>query len=916
MTESLATEAHQNKPSRPVADDLLANFQSDEGKLRSENFGRVALFAIIFMVAGVPLDFLADPALTSKFIIGRVICVTALGILFLLRLAFGGRLANFGLLAAVLPLVTLFWMIDISDGAGSPYIAAVNLVLVGAALLLRWRTAHCVIIVLMCMGNIVAVEWYRSLTMDLEAHFRLNIAGIFYAQNSTVERAIYNNLFFLLFTSVVVTTGTFWLNRQRLREYQLRRELEASKRQAEENNLKLQALNQAKTRFFSNVSHELRTPLTLILSPLENLRRAPGLSRDFDTLEIVTRLEQNGLRMLRMINEQLELGRIEGEAMPELPVRTNLRDFVAGIVGALKATAESKNLTLRSTFETDQGDEGWINRNRVERILLNLAVNAIKFTPEHGRISIEMAVRDKHLRLIVSDTGPGISKEHVKMIFERFWQADMSISRAFGGMGIGLALVKAWTESMGGTIDVKTAPGKGTTFTIALPLVDGDKSVPAPEIQNPSTSDGFAQLDHRALLGVVAEADDSQVADNPAPDAVAALPLVALVVDDEPSMRTFLAEVIDGFKVIQAKNGVEALELAALHKPHIIILDIMMPELDGLAVIRRLRDNPATGRIPILVLTADNGDETRLEALKLGVDDFLTKPFFSVQLLARARNLVKNRVYEADLAANKRALEVAHATLEHTASRLIHSERLSALGRLSAAIVHEVNNPLNYTRTALHSLKSFGDPMAEEEKADFLDVLGDANEGVERVIKTMQELRTFSRGNTSTKENIKLGAVVETARRLVKFYLAGIELEVEVPGDLVVHGNEIQLSQVFMNLIQNAASFVGAAKERGEAPRIEVKGRRDDSGSNIVTVRDNGSGIAEEHLARVFDPFFTHRDAGDGAGLGLCITHQIMVAHGGTVEVNSEQGKYTEFSLCFPALDSIIKGDSEMLESL
>ena len=206
--------------------------------------------------------------------------------------------------------------------------------------------------------------------------------------------------------------------------------------------------------------------------------------------------------------------------------------------------------------------------------------------------------------------------------------------------------------------------------------------------------------------------------------------------------------------------------------------------------------------------------------------------------------------------------------------------------------------------------------MTEDEKADFLDVLGDANEGVERVIKTMQELRTFSRGNTSTKADIKLDTVVETARRLVKFYLSGIELAIDVPADLVVHGNEIQLSQVFMNLIQNAASFVIAAKERGETPRIEVKGHREDTGSIIVTVRDNGSGIAQEHLAQVFDPFFTHRDAGDGAGLGLCITHQIMVAHGGTVEVKSEQGKYTEVSLCFPSPDSIINGDSEKLESL
>ena len=163
---------------------------------------------------------------------------------------------------------------------------------------------------------------------------------------------------------------------------------------------------------------------------------------------------------------------------------------------------------------------------------------------------------------------------------------------------------------------------------------------------------------------------------------------------------------------------------------------------------------------------------------------------------------------------------------------------------------------------------------------------------------------------------VNLATVIESARRLISNELSGLTVNISVPEDIVIHGNANQLSQVFMNLLENAASFVTAAKKRGEVPRIEVSAQKSPAGSVVVTVWDNGSGIAEEDLSKVFDPFFTRRDVGEGMGLGLSISHQILQAHSARAEVRSLRDQYTEFSLCFPPPASIIKDSFADLEPL
>ena len=879
-------------PKPQAAADLRQRFEMSEEKIRVDNFRLAAALALVFMLAGSTLDLVVLYGYAMHFFIIRVVCALMLGgvLAALQRVRQGVPLIFLGHMVALLPLVAILWMMASTEGGVSTYYAGLNLVLVGASVLLRWRTLDSIFNAALCVGGywIVALRGVGD------------------------GRVVFNNFYFLFVTAVFACTGTWYYNRLRLNEFRLRHELETNRRELEDNHRKLQALDEAKTRFFSNVSHELRTPLTLILGPLEQLKRAPGLVRDPKHMEMVSMLEDNGLRLLRLINELLDLVRLDSAEMPQRTSRFNIRHFIASMAESLRATAEIKQINLRYHCETDGGDYCWLDRDKLEKILLNLAINAIKFTPRDGSIDIDARVADHTLHLVVRDTGAGIKQDEQTLVFERFWQADMSSRRKHGGVGIGLALVKSLTQSLGGSIRVESQPGRGTAFFITLPLVENGGEESDRESDEAEGPDVVEVMHQRARLSGVTDVDDGSMSDAQArfmenPDSV--MPRV-LIADDEPRLRRYLAEAMEGFVVLEARDGQEAWELAKQYLPEIIILDYMMPEIDGLELTRRLRAHKPTSRIPILLVTANAENTPRLEALEAGVSDFVTKPFSTVELNARVRNLVRQKQYERELAASKQELEVAHEELKDNEMRLLQAERLSALGRMSAGIIHEVNNPLNYTRTALHALKSFSRQLDESERADYNEVVADASEGVDRVIRIVSDLRAFTKGNPSAMSNIDLHGVVEAARRLISNELTGIDLTVDVPTDLKVHGNENQLCQVFMNLMQNAASFVMAAKKRGEQPRMAVTARRTASGMITVTVWDNGSGIAEDDLAKVFDPFFTRRDVGAGMGLGLSICHQILQSHGAKAEVRSESDEFTEFSLCFPATGSSINHEA------
>jgi len=865
-------------PKEKVA--LKQQFEIHEHEYRRTSYRRAALLATVFILAAATLDFGIFPEFAGSFLMIRIIAAGLLiGVFFALKHVKNEVLFRvLGFLVALLPMLVIDWIIYKTGAGNSPYYGGLNTVLVGASLILRWQTLESILYAVLCVGGYLLIAF--SSRADLEGSL------------------IYTHIYFMFVMAAFACLGTYYYNHIRFREYLLIREVEGARSRLEDTNKQLRAIDETKSRFFANLSHELKTPLTLILGPAENLRANERIKGDRFLEEQLNTIEDNGFRLLRLINDILDLVKLDsGESMPQ-PELVDVEDLIQGITTHLKPITDLKGIGL--SCECDLGDERemWLDRDRLEKVLLNIAMNAVKFTDSGGEIKISAYSENRDLFLKIKDTGEGMSDEDIANIFVRFWQADMSARRKHRGAGIGLSLVKSLTESMGGDVRVDSELGEGTTFIVRIPI--------------PKTPEGAVIDDQRGAVDVIehfnekarSHTDLQDVLDqggegvSPAGEALDGRTKRILVADDEKAMRRFIARQFKHYDLIEASDGREAWELAQEHQPDLIILDLMMPELDGIEVTEKIRAHEKLARVPIILVTAHGSEAPRLEALEAGVNDFISKPFSAVELEVRAKNLLNSSEFEVQLATSHENLESAYERLKEQESLLVQTEKLSSLGRMSAGIIHEVNNPLNYTKTALHALQTFKSEFDEEVREEYLDILGDAQEGVQRVIGIISDLRSFTRGEKALMGEVHLADVVESARRLSSASMAEIHFDVEVDDSLKLDGNEGLLCQLLMNFFQNSARAI-QVKGGDEQGEIQVRAGKDEGGGVFLSIRDNGCGISKEDQERIFEPFFTKNDVGEGMGLGLSICHRILKQHNATVSIHSEVGIFTEFRIMF-----------------
>ncbi len=859
---------------------LWLEFEKSEIETQKLQLKRTILFASCFSLLGFVLDFLIYPEFVVQFFISRCV-VVALILATFIPLRFNPTPNFLRLLShwpVSVPILTIMFFITYAQDGGSTYYAGLNLVLVGASLILRWRFIDSVINASLCLVTYLV--------------FALSLPGD--------KAAILTNAFFVMVTAVFACAGTFFYSRLRYQEFLLRHQLDANRQELQENNAKLQALDEAKTRFFANISHELRTPLTLILGPVEQLKTLPSLQADPKASSTIETLSENGYRLLRLINDLLDLVRLDTGDVPLRPENLNLPKFLDLLGVSLRPMADTQQIALSIESDMSKNPVQYYDRDMLEKVVLNLSINALKFTPAGGKVTLSLSEEDECFVLTVSDTGKGMSEEDLGRIFERFWQADASSKRKARGTGIGLALVKSLTESLDGKIDVKSSLGAGTTFTLRFPNVFPSSGQDAIETESSKEliADEFDALHEKARLAAASpqQHQTAQAASqNPSVRSNNGTPQV-LVIDDESGMRQFIVSQLEDYQILEASDGKQGWELAKQHLPDLIVLDFMMPEMDGMEVCRLLRDHQPTSRIPIVLVTAHAGDAPRLEALNAGVNDFLTKPFSSVELRARVRNLLISVQYERDIAESNTSLTHALEQLQENEEQLVRAEKLTSLGRMSAGIVHEVNNPLNYAKTSIHLLKSYRDLIPAEEQEDYDDTIVDLNDGVQRVIDIVTDLRAFTRGDETTRHLLQLHKVVANTRRLIASDLGSVTFECNVPEDLELEGNDNQLCQAFINLIQNALR----ATADQDDPKITFSAEASPAGGVVVQVSDNGVGISPETQSQIFDPFFTTRDVGDGMGLGLSLTLRIMEEHRAKIHVESELGHGATFTIYFP----------------
>jgi len=376
-----------------------------------------------------------------------------------------------------------------------------------------------------------------------------------------------------------------------------------------------------------------------------------------------------------------------------------------------------------------------------------------------------------------------------------------------------------------------------------------------------------------------------------------------LVADDEPDMRRSLkSQLDDDYEVVEAVDGLDATNKTHDVMPDLILLDLMMPNKDGLQVCRELREYAPTASIPIILLTARADEEAKFDALQMGANDFLAKPFSSVELQARVKNLIERHRDQRKLTKQNEELSDAIEQIKETELQLVQSEKLSSLGRLSAGIIHEINNPLNYSLTGLFALRNKGKNFPPDQRAEFDAIVNDVEEGIKRVRNIVSDLRTFTHPGGGTGEPVEVAETVQAAVR----FLGGewkdkAAIHQQIPPDQLLWGNRNKLIHVLVNLLQNALDALGEKNfAEGEPPQIWISGQVEGARSRIV-VRDNGPGIEKKVADKIFDPFFTTKDPGKGMGLGLSICYRIVQGYGGKISVRSERGQFCEFTLDFPA---------------
>ncbi|HET9238519.1 MAG TPA: ATP-binding protein [Oligoflexus sp.] len=428
---------------------------------------------------------------------------------------------------------------------------------------------------------------------------------------------------------------------------------------------KLAELDQAKTRFFSNISHEFRTPLTLMLGPLEDILAKPDLSPD-KVREEVEVAHRNSLRLLKLVNTLLDFSRIEAGRIQARYEELDVATFTTDLASMFRSTIERAGLNLYLECHAVQHPT-FIDPDMWEKIVLNLLSNAFKFTLQGG-ITVRLHEADQTLILTVSDTGIGIPPEALPDLFKRFHRVDGARGRTHEGSGIGLALVHDLVHLHGGTIDVQSIPGEGTRFRIMIPT--GSSHLPADRIvsqgQGSRTTRAAAYIEEaRRWLGGHGETLPPSHDMDPRFKMTSGARV--LLVDDNADMREYLQKILQqNWTVMTASNGAEAWEIARATVPDLVLTDVMMPILDGFGLLKALREDPRTRLIPIIMLSARAGEESRAEGMEAGADDYLAKPFSARELLARVgANLEMARISREAREREhmlRREAEEAHAT--------------------------------------------------------------------------------------------------------------------------------------------------------------------------------------------------------------------------------------------------------------
>ncbi|RKH08040.1 response regulator [Corallococcus sp. CA047B] len=661
------------------------------------------------------------------------------------------------------------------------------------------------------------------------------------------------------------------------------RAYEQEKQRAEE----LAQLDQAKTAFFSNVSHEFRTPLTLILGPVEDALSSAAKALEGEQLELVRR---NALRLYKMVNTLLDFSRMEAGRAQASFVPTDLASLTTSLVSAFQSAVESAGLRL--VVDCPPLPEPlYVDPDMWEKVVLNLLSNAVKYTYQ-GEIRVRLQWQEGQAVLTVQDTGVGIPEEELPRVFERFYRVRVTQGRSHEGTGIGLALVQELVRLHGGTASVASRFGEGTTFTVRMPR--GFAHLPPDRVERQSRprepAVGAAPFveEARRWSSEAPSTQDITPSQAPVMEVPAELARARiLLVDDNADLRAYVAGLLrQAFPNIEtATDGLEALERVRVQAPDLILSDVMMPRLDGFGLVRALRADERTRAIPLILLSARAGDESTVEGLRTGADDYLVKPFSSRELLVRVRN-------QLDMAGVRR--KVVRNEFEKEALR----ESVRVRDEFLRLVSHELRTPVSALSLNIQGLSR--EAQAEASPAILRGRARTTAKQLQRLSRLVEQLLDVSELVTGplelSRQDVDLAevaaTVVEQSRE--KADRAECVLTLKAPAPVVGSYDRARLHQLLDSLVDNALKF-GA----GRPVEVTVERAADHA---ALTVRDHGEGVKPEDQERIFGRFERAVPANHhgGFGLGLWIARHIAEAHAGSIRLEPTDGAGATFTVVLP----------------
>ena len=545
--------------------------------------------------------------------------------------------------------------------------------------------------------------------------YRLLIKGSDYQNNWTEEPLVIpihaqeffykQTWFYVLIFLVLTLVALFWIRRLRSEKMRLEAEVQSRTEQIRQDKelievqaKDLQQLDEVKSRFFTNISHELRTPVTLIATPIEQILRkhAPELSTELNkSLQII---RNNAKRLRNLVEELLELSRLEAGKAQLSTMPVHLHHFCRQLFSAYESGAHLKELNYHFYYELEESLHILTDKKRLEKIINNLLGNALKFTPNNGTVTLTVKQEASDVLIEVADSGRGIPEEDIPHIFDRYFQTKRKNTPLEGGTGIGLALSKELAELMAGSLSVesKFLPAgevgeSGSTFSLRFPL----QIATTPEIKNASTlTESIAVVERAQHLAPQQPTNGEQGK--------------ILIVEDNPDMQQLLVDLLaEQYHCLVAENGMEAWNMLQnedikIQEIQLMLSDIMMPLMDGYALLDNIKSHQRWQQLPVIMLTARAAERDKLQALRMGVDDYLTKPFSPEELLARVHNLIYN--YQ-----QRRAFKQAEATPVSIEFEIEASADQELLRSLEELVMEAIDKKLDISTSYLADKLSLGD---------------------------------------------------------------------------------------------------------------------------------------------------------------------------------------------------------------